>query len=188
MRSDFYVYMLFRENGTPFYIGKGCGPRWTDHERKQARYNPYKDAIIHRLLATIGEVPKVKLHQHLTNDQAIAYEIALIAAIGRAPNGPLANLTAGGDGLVDPSPATLAKMREIARNRPPEHFEKISRAKTNPSLEIRINHREGYLNMSPKKHANCTKAFRNKSPEHLAKLLEAARSSGTSRQAARQQH
>ena len=99
MSNSYYVYALLRVGGEPFYIGKGQGSRWNCHERPSSRRtNSYKAHIIDQLLATIGEVPKIKLAENLTDEQAKDLEVVLIQLIGRYPNGPLVNATRGGDG------------------------------------------------------------------------------------------
>jgi len=110
-RADFYVYVLFRETGEPFYVGKGVNGRWLAHEweaRNGAKGHRF--AIIRSMQARGLEIPKVKLHEGLTAVTALAYEIELIAAIGRRhEGGPLVNSTAGGEGVVDESPEVYAK-------------------------------------------------------------------------------
>jgi hypothetical protein len=46
----------------------------------------------------LGEVPYVKVREHITEAEAFETEIALIKAIGRFPFGPLVNMTDGGEG------------------------------------------------------------------------------------------
>lgn len=101
MQRDFYVYALFRpDTGQPFYIGKGKGDRCYDHTRKPGRQsNRHKAAIIRNAHAAGLEVPVVKIAVGLTCDEALAAEVAFIAAVGRRPQGPLVNLTDGGDGF-----------------------------------------------------------------------------------------
>jgi hypothetical protein len=90
--------------GIPFYIGKGRGRRWFHHEKSAKNGGQtHKDRIIRKILKEHPEVPKVKIHENLTSSVAKKYEIALIKAIGRYPNGPLVNKTRGGDGCVEPS-------------------------------------------------------------------------------------
>jgi hypothetical protein len=117
-RSDFYVYVLFREDGRPFYVGKGRDGRWLSHEKhaREGAKGP-RFEIIRRIQRAHTDVPKVKLHEGLTTELALQYEIALIAAIGRKPHGPLVNLTAGGDGLVDPTPEAREALRRHATAR-----------------------------------------------------------------------
>ena len=87
----FYVYVLFRPTGEPLYVGKGSGRRWRDRRRG---HNPRLLAIIKRH----GELPSVRVRVGLTEAEAFATEIAFIAAIGRGKDGPLVNMTDGGDG------------------------------------------------------------------------------------------
>jgi len=92
----FYVYVLFRPDGRPCYIGKGKGNRWLCHER-------YETSNLHlkRIIKNAGgELPKVKLYERLTEQRAFELEVELIKYIGREKdNGPLVNLTDGGDGV-----------------------------------------------------------------------------------------
>ena len=95
---DVYVYVLFDWRGIPRYVGVGRRRRWTDHEQQISTYNPMKQAFIDRTLACIGEIPKVKVAEGLTRPEANELEKLFIQSIGRRPNGPLTNLTPGGDG------------------------------------------------------------------------------------------
>lgn len=108
---NFYVYALYRdEYVTPFYIGKGCGQRWLVHEKEAARRTCRKSRVIQSMWkAGWYEIPKHKLAEHLTDEEAKALEVALIAEIGRFPNGPLVNHTDGGDGVSSLSEEARAK-------------------------------------------------------------------------------
>lgn len=113
----FYVYVLFRLNGIPFYVDLGKRGRWLQHEQSAKRNRSHKDRIVLGIQRLGRDVPKVKIAESLTREQAIVIERAFIAAIGRQPNGPLVNLTAGGDGLLDCAESTRAKMSENSRRR-----------------------------------------------------------------------
>jgi hypothetical protein len=108
----YYVYALYRKDGvTPFYIGKGKGDRWMQHEENCKRGRSYKDNIIAQFKERGEIVPKVKLAEGLTNDEALSLEKHFIAEIGRIhEGGPLTNLTCGGDGLCDPTPEVRSKI------------------------------------------------------------------------------
>ena len=76
--------------------------------------------------AHVGEAwrgPQGQASSELTHDQATAYEIALIAAIGRVDlgTGPLANLTAGGEGvsirLLRPAPRCARRIARLGLSR-----------------------------------------------------------------------
>lgn len=134
-RSNYYVYALFRENGQPFYIGKGKGPRWTEHKSEaKAGKRGYRFNIIRGMISREFDFPRIKIHEGLTETVAYEYETALIRAIGRYPNGPLVNLTNGGEGTSgriwtaearakmsrrEISLETRAKMSQSARTKPP---------------------------------------------------------------------
>jgi hypothetical protein len=89
----FYVYVLFDENAIPRYVGKGRGNRWLAHDRASDPNNPNKNAFIRKTIHAIGEVPKVKICEGMTEIAALGLERLLINSIGRAPHGPLVNLT-----------------------------------------------------------------------------------------------
>ena len=96
MRADFYVYILFRPNGHPCYVGKGKGYRWRAHYRGKTRHNPHLRSII---INAGDEIPCVIIRSSLTEEEAFEIERAFIAAIGRREDGgPLVNLTDGGEG------------------------------------------------------------------------------------------
>jgi hypothetical protein len=95
-----YVYLLFRLDGTPLYLGKGKGNRWLMHFRQGIKHpNHHLRRIIVAAQAQGKELPVIKIRENLTDAQALELERIFIAAIGREANGgPLVNLTDGGDG------------------------------------------------------------------------------------------
>lgn len=114
MKRDFYIYVIFRLDGRPCYVGKGRGRRWLQHERKT--HNPHLREIIRQ--ANGCELPKVKIREGLGSAEALEIEAALIKAIGRKDNGgPLVNLTDGGEGIINPSPELRAKRQAISKER-----------------------------------------------------------------------
>ena len=113
----FYVYILFRPDGSPCYLGKGKGKRWLHHERGLNKNNRHLNGIIARAKAQGRELPKIKVREHLSEAEAFEVEKALIAAIGREPVGPLVNLTDGGDGTINIAPEVRAVMSEKAKVR-----------------------------------------------------------------------
>jgi NUMOD3 motif len=93
-RRDFYVYVIFRPNGVPCYVGKGKGRRWKRHALQ-----PCNIHLKHIYANAGGALPTVKVGEKMTEDEAFAVEIAFIAAIGREERGgPLVNKTDGGEG------------------------------------------------------------------------------------------
>jgi len=84
--TGFYVYLYLREDGTPYYVGKGKNLRaWAKHN-----VNLPKDEQRIQFVAT-------KLLEH----EAFVLEIRLIQTYGRKNNntGILRNMTDGGEGI-----------------------------------------------------------------------------------------
>ena len=89
---EYYTYAWLREDGTPYYIGKGKGNRaYIKHYRSKVSGGffspPERDRI-------------VILKDNLTSEQAYKHEIYMIGVFGRKDNntGILRNLTDGGEG------------------------------------------------------------------------------------------
>ncbi len=180
-RRDFYVYKLLRLDGSPFYVGRGTGTRIKMHEYKAKRGASYKDNIICQIMAMGLEVPKIIVAHNLTDEEANALEIKLIAEIGRHPNGPLTNRTRGGEGIIEMPPESLERKRAKLRARiaSPETREKIRLAASNPSPETRAKmsaaHKGRKENpLSTAKRSAAMKGIK-RSEETKAKLREAAK-------------
>lgn len=182
IRSDFYIYVIFRLDGSPCYVGKGCGRRITEHRRKR-KTNPHLANIMAR---ANNDLPSIKVRENLTEVEAYAIEVALIAAIGRGKKGPLVNLTDGGDGRYGHSPSeqTREKLRAAHRDRSPEasrsRAEKISRFhKGKPkSPETRAKMSAAKANMTPEQRSAWIEKIsaghtgKTLSPEHRAKIKQ----------------
>ena len=98
--NNFYVYMYLREDGSPYYVGKGKEKRaYVNHGRVSVPIDKSRIEFV---------------SENMTNDDAIKLEIELIEQYGRKDNGTgiLHNMTMGGDGLKDPGPETLEKMSQ----------------------------------------------------------------------------
>lgn len=105
-RRDFYVYVIFRPNGIPCYVGKGRGERWKRPPRH--RNNRHLARI-----ASGGDLPVVVIREGLAEPAAFEIEKTFIAAIGReAKGGPLVNATDGGEG-----PAGFIFPRDVIERR-----------------------------------------------------------------------
>lgn len=140
----FYVYILFDHCGIARYVGKGVDDRWLDHERRRDLKNHSKQAFIDATLQAIGEIPKIKIGENLLENDALNIERLFIAAIGKAPSGPLTNLTDGGQGLSGyvPSTETLALFSKrskeyMDRLHPNERIIRATRASHSVPPDIR---------------------------------------------------
>jgi hypothetical protein len=108
MNNKYYTYAYLREDGTPYYIGKGKGNR--AYVRRQRRISPPvdKDKII-------------LLKKNLTEEEAFKHEIYMISVFGRKDlgTGILWNNTDGGEGPsgMIHSKEAKKKMSDTARNR-----------------------------------------------------------------------
>lgn len=109
-----YTYVLRRPDGTAFYVGKGLRSRVLHHEA-QARLTR-RDMKLNtiRRIAASGDAILYEIDGVFdTHAEAIAREVDLIARIGRRRDGgPLTNLTAGGEGVVDVSPEAKERHRQ----------------------------------------------------------------------------
>lgn len=84
---DFYVYLYLREDGSPYYVGKGTGNRaWK--RNKFEFINPKNERIM------------IVAHR-LSEEEAFILEMKLISEYGRKDNetGILRNKTDGGEGV-----------------------------------------------------------------------------------------
>jgi hypothetical protein len=100
---QYYTYAYLREDGTPYYIGKGKGNR--AYRRRKKDIKPPKDKS--RIIL---------LKQNLIEEEAFKHEIYMIAVFGRKDlgTGILHNKTNGGEGVVNMSEVTKRKI-SIAR-------------------------------------------------------------------------
>jgi len=137
---DFYVYAYLDPKSIglfnygeiefgyePFYIGKGrknrcyCG---INDKKKCMKTNMIKN-IINR-----GDYPIIlKIYSNLTENEAFEKEIFLISLIGRkdCKNGPLTNMTNGGDGSSGRKDTEKDTARKKLFRHKKEHLEKMSK-------------------------------------------------------------
>jgi hypothetical protein len=106
---EYYTYAYLREDGTPYYIGKGKGNRL------------YKKGS--RVFAPPPKNRIIFLKENLTEQEAFKHEIYMIAVFGRKDlgTGILHNKTDGGDGV---SGAKLPKTEEHKKKISSSHIGK----------------------------------------------------------------
>jgi hypothetical protein len=122
--GTFYTYLWLREDGTPFYVGKG---KWKAQQQRAFRNGaPSPDRII--------------IEAHPSEDDALFAEVFLISYYGRKDNGTgcLRNRTNGGEGLsgtaftkqhrerIAHSLSVSKKGKPIPHYDPVEHGKKIN--------------------------------------------------------------
>lgn len=112
----FYVYVLCRQCGEPFYVGKGMKFRCLQHEAdaRTTKTLTHKLNVI-RSLHREGRAVAYRIDSSYADEaEALARERALIAEIGRhdLKLGPLTNQTDGGEGTSNPSEESRQRRRD----------------------------------------------------------------------------
>lgn len=127
--SGFYVYAYIREDGTPYYIGKGSGRRAVQKHTIQIPKDLHRIVICEQNLSEIG---------------ALALERRLISWYGRLDlgTGCLRNLTFGGEHMDCSSPVTRKRMSDAQKGKPKSesHRANIGAARRGKSSSIKGSH------------------------------------------------
>lgn len=117
----FYVYILCRPNGKPFYVGKGSGKRIFKHDTEARNgCECHKCRVIRKIWRNGGEIIRYTVLTTDNEQEAFAYETELITLHGRTN---LTNGTNGGEGgsgrrVTDAERAYRREFRKAAWNDP----------------------------------------------------------------------
>jgi hypothetical protein len=160
--NNFYVYAYLREDGTPYYIGKGKGRR------------AYLNGRIPPKPAYIERIQMVKVN--LTEEEAFNLECKLIMEYGRRDlgTGILQNRTAGGEGVSGRIATPESIQKRISKNtgkkRTPEQKERMRQAQLTRKQKTEEEKLQYSVNMS-----NAKKGIPlgNKSDTHKENLSKA---------------
>lgn len=157
MTKQFYAYVHARPDGTPFYVGKGSGPR---HHRFEARSDWHK-----RIVAKCGGQEGILVGVYPVSSEEFAFELekGLIKTLRRMGH-VLCNLTSGGEGAagVVVSQATRDRISVLHKGRvqSPEWvsrraaakrgvpFPEEARTRVSTSLKIHYSNPDNVLRLS----------------------------------------
>jgi hypothetical protein len=154
--GKFYTYAYLREDGTPYYIGKGNGKRAT--VRRKKGINPPKD---------LSRV--IYLKQNLSEEEAFKHERYMVFVFGRKDlgTGILHNRTNGGDGL-----SGLVFTSEHKTNLMLAHKNMPAHKKQKRAADISTSQKDRYRRMSEKEKEELAKKAsegnRNRHPDKEA--------------------
>lgn len=125
MIDGHYVYVHCRPDGTPFYVGKGQGKR-------AYKFGQRRQWHAHVVAKYGAENIIVAIYPQLSESQAFAFEISLLAGFHRA-GFALVNLTSGGEGATGRKhrAESIEKMRQVQKGKiiSPEARRKMAQAK-----------------------------------------------------------
>lgn len=153
--NEYYTYAYLREDGTPYYIGKGKDDRVFKNHIRQNKID----------LKPKDKSKIIFLKQNLTEDQAIKHEIYMISVFGRKDNGTgiLRNMTNGGDGISGYSHTEETKKRIskpgeenpfYGKKHSPEALEKMREASKNKKRRPHSEETKRKMRKSAKKYWN----------------------------------
>lgn len=141
-KKPYYVYLLFKPDGTPFYVGKGRSKRISAHEaetryflngRKWCGLNTFKLNTIAKLWHN-NEIVRYQIDSwHDENKGAGEREIELVEQYGRRilGSGPLTNIRDGGDLMTEECCQHLSEVLQNYCIEHPEFIENLQREKNN---------------------------------------------------------
>jgi uncharacterized protein len=129
----YYVYLLCRPDGRPFYVGKGLNRRVLEHEAEARRNhpvgeaNPFKCNVIRKIIRDGGQlVYRIETHYGAGEQMAcLEREAALIKQHGRLHEGGyLTNLAGGLGNLSGAAPFSLDRHAATLSGEPADNPER----------------------------------------------------------------
>jgi hypothetical protein len=155
----YYTYAYLREDGTPYYIGKG----------NKSQYRAYGKHL--RGLTPKDRNKILILKDNITEEEAFKHEIYMIAVFGRKDlgTGILRNLTDGGEGTsgIVRSDEYRKKLREKRRPRTEEEKRKTSETLKGRKRRPRTEEEKRKISESIK-----GMKYKPRSEEHCKKISE----------------
>jgi len=128
----YYIYVLRRPDGRPFYVGKGIGDRAFAHENEARhpndfRSNAHKLNVI-RSIWREGAAVGYEIDSVFESEQeAYVRETALISQYKRLhEGGPLTNRAAGGGSILGPAPISKEKHSATLAGSPADNPERAT--------------------------------------------------------------
>lgn len=152
-RTDYYVYMYLREDGTPYYVGKGKDDRAYVKANRRAKVPPENRIVFP--------------YNNLTEKESLEKEMELIAKYGRKDigTGILRNLTDGGDGAsgAKRTPEQIERLRKsiTGKKRTPEQIERMKKAVAKVADKKRQSLIEAHKRMSEETKKQRAEKWRN---------------------------
>ena len=149
MENKYYIYLHIKAtNGEPFYVGKGCANRAYSKTSRNKFWNHIVNKYNYEVLI---------LENNLIKEDALTKEKYWINRIGRRDlkNGPLVNMTDGGDGSTGVKFSEEAKIKLKNAHLGRKYSEEINKKKGRKGVEKSKEHK---LNISKsligKKHSD----------------------------------
>lgn len=133
--GHYYVYMLCRPDGRPFYVGKGLNRRALEHESEARRAhpvgeaNPFKCNVIRKIIRDGGSVIYRIDSVFAPDDQlsCLKQEADLITQHGRLHEGGyLTNLAGGIGNMAGAAPFSLERHRATLSGEPADNPERAT--------------------------------------------------------------
>ena len=159
--NNFYTYAYLREDGTPYYIGKGKGKRIYKNEYRSCPVPKDRNYIIF-------------LKQNLTEEEAFKHEKYMISVLGRKDlgTGILRNMTNGGEGISGLVHTEKTK-RKISESRKGKlHTEETKRKYSETRKGKKVHSEEWKKHLSERMKGNKFGLNKKPTPETIKKRSE----------------